>query len=110
MISRLEPSTARSRHRPSRNQAGRTAALLDLTVASLRRDLAIAGTLSDAAIHASLAEVSRFSDPLHRLQAAFDSTLGQWLALNADDYPAALQRMLTAVPSRAGAQLTSTAS
>lgn len=59
-------------------------------VATLRERLGLDSALDDAAIALSLQEINRFIDPNARWQAAFDSTLGHWLALNGRDLQLAL--------------------
>lgn len=57
----------------------------DDMVATLRERLGLDGGIEDAAIALSLTEIDRFVEPHARWQAAFDSTLGHWLALRGCD-------------------------
>lgn len=59
-------------------------------VATLRERLGLDGALDDSAIAHSIEEINRFIDPNARWQAAFDSTLGHWLALSGRDLHLAL--------------------
>jgi hypothetical protein len=67
---------------------------------ALRERLGLDGSLDDQSIWVSLREVGRFADPATRLQAAFDSTLGHWLALRTSDLAAALALVIAVAPSR----------
>lgn len=66
-------------------------------IARVRDALGLGLELEDEVIAASLDEVRRASDPLRRLQAALDSTLGHWLALTRPDVADALSTIVDAV-------------
>jgi hypothetical protein len=68
---------------------------------TLRERLGLDPAIDDDAIAHSLAEINRFDDIPTRWQAAFDSTLGLWLALKGLDLEAALAPLVTAAPARA---------
>ena len=64
----------------------------------VRQLLALDDTLDDTAMLASIVEIARFDDPFARVQAAFDSTLGHWLALRGFNLDAALELVVAEIP------------
>ena len=62
----------------------------DDLVSTLRERLGPDLPLDDGMLAASLTEINRFVEPHARWQAAFDSTLGLWLALRGCDVELAL--------------------
>ncbi len=90
------PSPAQGGRRPSggsERDAGRD------RVGTLRDLLSISEAINDETIAASLAEICRFADPTWQTQAARDSTLGIWLALNNTDLKSAMGHVLDAASS-----------
>lgn len=73
---------------------------LSAFVFRLRAQFDLDHALDDETIAASFAEISRFEDPFARVQAAFDSTLGHWLALKGFDLESALQLVVAEVPKQ----------
>ncbi len=82
-----------------REERGRQRVGLVQEVGRLRQCLALDAVLDDQTILASLEDIACFSDPHARWQAAFESTLGLWLALTCSDVEAALAVVVAAVPS-----------
>jgi len=67
-------------------------------IGALRECLRIDGSVGDAVIAACLMEIARFDEWHSRWQAALDSTLGHWLALNGADMAIALDILVMAAP------------
>lgn len=78
--------------------AGQTAAGERKVVSALRQCLGLDDALDDRSILASLDEIARFADPSARRQAALDSTLGHWLALQGMDLDARLRLVVATTP------------
>lgn len=81
-----------------RSARGNQREVLAGEVGRLRQSLALTDAVDDRSILSSLEDIARFSDPYARWQAAFDSTLGLWLALTCSDVDAALAVVVAAVP------------
>lgn len=72
----------------------------DSGVGELRRRLGLGWEIDDETIVASLGDIRRAGDPLQQLQAAFDSTLGHWLALSRADLADAMAILIGAAGAK----------
>lgn len=77
-------------HAPDSPRHEAVGSVWDDMVSTLRERLGSDLPLDDGIIAASLNEINRFVEPDARWQAAFDSTLGLWLALRGCDVEFAL--------------------
>lgn len=64
----------------------------------VRERLTLDNALPDAAILASLEAIMRRSNPRARWRAAFDSSIGRWLALRGADLSTSISQLLTLLP------------